>query len=90
MGAIALLAVTMWLVRRKSTSWFVQIPLYFMFAVTITALVALCIKNFSAGNVVLGGIAVFLLIITGVLIFEAIRSLMRVKGPTGNTSTVES
>jgi len=78
-GAIALLAVTMWLVRRKATSWFVQIPLYFMFAITLTALVTLCKTNFANQNYVLGGIAVFLLVVTGILIIEAIRSLIRMK-----------
>jgi carbon starvation protein len=79
MAAIALLAITMWLVRRKSSSWFVQIPLYFMFAVTISALVILCITNIGTHNYVLAGIAIFLLAVTVVLIIEAIRSLVRMK-----------
>ena len=65
--------------RRKATSWFVQIPLYFMFAVTLTALVTLCITNFNSQKYILGGIAIFLLIVTGVLIIEAVRSLIRMK-----------
>jgi len=79
MAAIALLAITMWLVRRRSPSWFVQIPLYFMFAVSISALVILCITNIMAHNYILAGIAVFLLAVTVVLITEAIRSLLRMK-----------
>jgi carbon starvation protein len=75
MAAIALLAITMWLVKKKNVSWFVQIPMYIMFAVTISALVTLCISNFKAANYILGVIAIFLLVVTGVLIIEAVRSI---------------
>jgi hypothetical protein len=53
-----------------------------MFAVTISALVILCVNNFKAHNYVLGGIGIFLLVVTGVLIVEAIRSLIRMKSTT--------
>ncbi len=79
MAAIALLAVTVWLARRKSPSWFVQIPMYFMFAVTISALVILCLNNFHSHKYVLGGISIFLLLVTVVLIIEAIRSMLKLK-----------
>ncbi len=77
MAAIALLAITMWLIRRKTASWFVQIPMYLMFAVTISALVILCISNFKAGNLELAWIAIFLVAVTVVLIIEAIRSRIK-------------
>lgn len=61
LAALALLAATGWLARKKQTNWFVKIPMVFMFVVTISALINLIYSNFLDANYKLGVIAVLLL-----------------------------
>ncbi len=67
LAGLALLAIAAWIKKTmKRTSWETVIPLIFMFAVTLSALVLLVISNFQKGGVdgyVLGaiGIALFVL-----------------------------
>ncbi len=61
LGALALLAVGSWLIKKGVTSWFVVIPMIFMFIVTLSALVILMQTNFVSGN--------YLLVVCGFLLF---------------------
>ena len=46
LGALALMAVSVWLIRRGIKSYFTIIPMTFMFLVTISALIVLMVNNF--------------------------------------------
>lgn len=77
LGALALLAVGVWLIKRGMTSWFVVIPMIFMFIVTISALLILMKDNFVVGNylLVVSGFILFVLCIF--LVIEAWQSFNR-------------
>ena len=61
LAAIALLAVAVWLSRVKIGNLFVVLPMIFMFAVTISALVLLFIQNLGRHNYLLALLALGLL-----------------------------
>ncbi|HHM23931.1 MAG TPA: carbon starvation protein A, partial [Bacteroidetes bacterium] len=63
LAAIALLAVAVWLSRVKIGNLFVLLPMYFMFAVTISALVLLFIQNIGRQNYLLAVLALGLLVV---------------------------
>jgi carbon starvation protein len=71
LGALALLTVSVWLKRTGRRNFYTVIPMVFMFAVTLLALVQLVIKE---GFDVIGVIAAFLLVLAIVLIIEAFRA----------------
>jgi carbon starvation protein len=74
LGALALLTVSVWLKRTGRRTFFVIIPMVFMFAVTLLALVMLVLK----GDVlVIRAIAGFLFVLAIILIFEAVRAFGR-------------
>jgi len=74
LGALALLTVSVWLKRTGRRTFFVVIPMVFMFAVTLLALVMLILK----GDVlVIRAIAGFLFVLAIILIFEAVRAFGR-------------
>lgn len=75
LGAIALLAVSVWLIKKGVKSYFTVIPMVFMFIVTISALLLLMQQNFAAGNYFLAVSAVFLFVLCLFLIIEAWRSI---------------
>jgi len=75
LAALVLLAVTVWLAKLKKKRGFVFYPMLFMFAVTLTALVLLIIRNFSAGNFLLAILGVVLFGVAVMLVIEAVRSL---------------
>lgn len=82
LGALALLAVTIWLVRKGVKTWFTIIPMIIMFIVTLSALVVLIYTNLLSGgepNFVLGIGSFILLILCIFLIFETWNSLMKKK-----------
>ena len=63
LAALALLAGSIWLSARGIRYGFLFIPMLFMFAVTITALVMLVVKTFSDGNYILAVFAFGLIIV---------------------------
>ncbi len=71
LGALALLTVSVWLRRTGRRSFFTVIPMVFMFAVTLLALVQLVIREqFN----VIGVIAAMLLVLAIILIVESVRA----------------
>ncbi len=73
LAALALLAVSVWLARTGVRNRFARIPMYFMFAVTLSSLVVLFISHVSAiisGEVTFGhvSLALLALLLTGVAI----------------------
>lgn len=71
LGALALLTVGVWLKRTGRNAWFVILPMAFMLAVTLLALVQLVIKSdFGVVRV----IAAVLFVLAAVLVVEALRA----------------
>ncbi|MEJ2633806.1 MAG: carbon starvation protein A [Calditrichia bacterium] len=76
LAALALLAVTVWLIQQGRSAIFTLIPMIFMFAVTLSALVVLFYINFfERQNYVLSILASILFILSIVLSFQAYRKL---------------
>jgi carbon starvation protein len=71
LGALALLTVGVWLKRTGRRAAFVVLPMVFMFAVTLLALVQLVLKE---GFNVIGSIAGLLFVLAVVLIVESLRA----------------
>jgi len=67
LAALCLMAVTVWLARRGRSNWFVRIPMWIMFTVTLSALAILINKNLQAHNFVLAGIGFLLFFLAIVL-----------------------
>ncbi|MCK5076251.1 MAG: carbon starvation protein A, partial [Calditrichia bacterium] len=68
LAAIALLAVSVWLSKRKVKNLFTLIPMFFMFIVTISALITLIYQNlFKDLNIILAMIAFLLLVLSFIL-----------------------
>lgn len=79
LASVALLAVTVWLMKIRKQTWFVRYPMFFMFAVTLTAL-GLKVREYSYGpnqNFVLMTITVLLFLLAVVLLYFAYVSLQR-------------
>ena len=74
LGALALLTVGVWLKRTGRRTIFVIIPMLFMFAVTLLALVLLV---WQSDILVIRSIAGFLFVLALILIYEAIRAFGR-------------
>lgn len=83
LSALALLAITAWLARNKKKNIMTVIPMIFMFAVTLTALVLLSINFFNAKNYVLLVIAILLFILSIELIVETYTVLKGLKASKG-------
>lgn len=75
LAALALLAVSVWLVKLGKDNRFVKYPMYFMFAVTLSSLVILTYKNFLAANYLLTVIAVALFVLAVILAVFAYKTL---------------
>jgi carbon starvation protein len=73
LGALALLAVTVWLSKIGTKPYFTAIPMLFMFVVTLTALITLMYQNFLKQNLLLAGSSFILFILCIFLAFEAWR-----------------
>lgn len=80
LAALALLAVSVWIGRRSGRNAFVRYPMYFMFAVSLSALGLQAWKNLEQGHYVLAGLAVLLFVLAAVLVREAWLAMRRV-GP---------
>lgn len=81
LAALALLAISVWLAYRKKKNWFVVIPMFFMFAVTLTALAALIFSTYAKGNYILTGVAVLLFLVAIILVYQGIKTLFWKKTP---------
>jgi carbon starvation protein len=74
LAALALLAITAWVLNKGKHSFETIIPMIFMFAVTFTALVLIIIKNFQPGGFVpLSIIAIVLFALAVLQLIEAVR-----------------
>lgn len=77
LAAMALLAVAVWLIKRKVNSTFVLIPMFFMFAVTLSSLFLFAVQNFNKGMYILAILAGLLFLLSIVLIYLAKKSLKK-------------
>jgi len=67
LAALALLAISVWLMKIGKNNKTTLYPMYFMFAVTLTALFSLITQNFGKGNILLAGIGTVLFVLAVVL-----------------------
>jgi carbon starvation protein len=78
LAALALLAITAWVINKGKHSFETVIPMIFMFAVTFTALVLMIIKNFQPGGFIpLSVIAIVLFVLAVMQLIEAVRVFTR-------------
>ena len=77
LAALALLAVSVWLARRKRQNLFTIIPMFIMFAVTLTSLTILASDHLleEGGNRILGVVAVLLFGVGVVLASMSMKTL---------------
>lgn len=80
LAALALLAVAVWLIKKKVNPTFVLIPMFFMFAVTLSSLFLFALSNFNKGIYILSFIAGILFLLSLVLIWFAKKSLKKEMG----------
>jgi carbon starvation protein len=86
LGALALLAVTAWLRNQGRRHLFAAAPMFFMFAVTLSALVQL-VWRYGVGTFV-GSVSLVLALLALVILEEAIRLVLRF--PPGRRRTQDS
>lgn len=77
LAALALLAISVWLIRKQVNAWFVTIPMFFMFTVTLASLGLFAWKNFENEVYVLSVIAGLLFILAISLIILAGKRLKK-------------
>jgi len=77
LAALALLAVSVWLGWLGTKNAFTRYPMYFMFAVTLTALINLIVKNLLNQNYLLMVMAILLFIVAVVLALQAYTSMRK-------------
>jgi carbon starvation protein len=77
LAALALLAISVWLANLLRGNLYALIPMFFMFAVTLTALSTLVYQNISKQNYLLSIIAILLFVVAILLAVLAARSLMK-------------
>jgi carbon starvation protein len=77
LAALALLAVSVWVGRRRGQNAFVRYPMFVMFAVSLSALGLQAWKNLEQGHYVLAGLAILLFALAGVLVREAAVAIHR-------------
>ncbi|WP_143962467.1 carbon starvation CstA family protein [Litoribacter populi] len=75
LAALALLTIGVWLIRQQINPNFVLIPMFFMFAVTISSLILFAWQNYQSGSYVLAIIAVSLCVLSLVLMALARKNL---------------
>ncbi|MCC7390531.1 MAG: carbon starvation protein A [Phycisphaerales bacterium] len=82
LGGLALLVVTVWLVRQKRPAWVTAVPMVFMLAMTGWAIAGL-IEQFASGDgrKLLLGVSVAMLILEVWIVVEAGLLLVRRAGP---------
>lgn len=74
LAGLSLLAVSAWLAKSGKKNFMTVIPMVFMFAVTLTALLILIRNFFLGGQTLLGVIALLLLVLAIVLIVTTIKT----------------
>jgi carbon starvation protein len=77
LGALALTAVSVWLLKRKKKSLYTGIPAVFMICVALSALIILMVQNLQAGNMVIGILALLIALLAVALIVEAILAVSK-------------
>lgn len=77
LAALALLTVSVWLIKRKVNPTFVTLPMFFMFTVTLSSLGLFAWQNFKQQSYVLSIIAAILFLLSFALIFLAKKSLAK-------------
>jgi carbon starvation protein len=77
LAALALLTISVWLIRQKINATFVTIPMFFMFTVTLTSLGLFAWKNFQSKTYILAIIAALLFFLSIALIVLASKSLKK-------------
>jgi carbon starvation protein len=77
LAALALLAVSVWLAKLKRGNLYTRLPMFFMFAVTLTALSTLVYQNVGKQNYLLSLVASLLFVVAILLAVLATRSLTR-------------
>jgi carbon starvation protein len=82
LASIALLAITVWLAELRKNNNFVKYPMYFMFAVTLTALIFMIYKNIITRNFPLVILSILLFVVALVLVLEARKGLKRISAKT--------
>ncbi len=75
LAALALLSLAVWLAKNNINNLNIIIPMIFMFAVTLTALVFLVTSNFASGNIILALLGVLLFVLAVVLASRAYKHL---------------
>jgi carbon starvation protein len=77
LASLALLAVTVWLTRLNKENRFVRYPMYFMFCVTLSALVLQIYRNLVAEpmNLTLVIFSALLFVVAATLVVNAVKSL---------------
>ncbi len=71
LASLTLLTITIWLSKMGSKNNFVKIPMFFMFSVTIVALIFMVQKNLAEGNIPLIILSLVLLAVAIVLVLKA-------------------
>lgn len=75
LAALALLSLSAWLANNNKKNFYTIIPMIFMFAVTLTALVSLIFQNLAGGSIVLAILGVLLFILAIVLVKQSYKVL---------------
>ncbi|MFC6859152.1 carbon starvation CstA family protein [Zunongwangia atlantica] len=77
LAALALLAIAVWLIKKRINASFVLIPMYVMFAVALSSLCLFAITNYQNGTYILAILAGALFLLAIVLLWLAKNSLKR-------------
>lgn len=77
LAALALLTIAVWMIRKKVKATFVTIPMFFMFAVTLSSLGLFAWQNLQKEVYVLAVIASLLFVLSIALIILAAKSLRK-------------
>ena len=80
LAALALLAISVWLIKKKVNATFVTIPMFFMFTVTLSSLGIFAWQNFQNQVYALSIISAILFVLSVVLILFARESLKKDRG----------
>jgi carbon starvation protein len=77
LAALALLTISVWLIKKKVNPTFVTLPMFFMFTVTLSSLGLFAWQNFKQESYVLALIAAILFVLSFALIYLAKKSLSK-------------
>lgn len=90
LAALALIAVSVWLVKRKKNVWFTVLPAIFMMVTTLYSLVVLLFEKYiPKNNIMLSVVDILLIILSiGVIImaYKKWRELRKDAAPTGSAA----